>query len=76
MNTATHEEIERDAKLFALMHHEMNAGRWRFKAKRLCEQLDCTLEELLAALDRLGHGGHLSPLGPKPQKYDESGGPN
>ena len=76
MNTPTNTETERDAKLLVLMRREMGTGKWRFKAKHLCRKLNCTLEELLAAFDRLGRTGHLSPVGPPPPEYDESGGPN
>jgi hypothetical protein len=69
-------EIERDAKLLVLLRRQMARGKWHFKGKHLCEKLNCTLEELLAAFDRLGRTGHLSPVAPPPPKYDESGGPN
>jgi hypothetical protein len=42
----------------------------------LCEKLNCTIEELLAAFDRLVRAGHLSPVGSSPPKYDGSGGQN
>jgi hypothetical protein len=61
-------ETQRDAKLLSLMHREMNAGHWRFEAEALCQQLNCSLEELLAAFDRLLRAGRVSAVGPHPAK--------
>ena len=76
MPPTTDEEIELDAKLLVLMHRDLNAGKWRFKAKVLCEELNCFLEELLAAFDRLLCAGSVTTLGPTPPKHGHSDGQN
>jgi hypothetical protein len=74
MPPTTDEEMELDAKLLALMHRELNASKWRFKAKVLCEELNCSLEELLAAFDRLLCAGCVSAVGPTPPKHGHADG--
>jgi hypothetical protein len=76
MNLPTDEEIERDAKLLVLVHREMNAGKWRFRARGLCKELNCSLEQLLAAFDRLLRAGCLSTVGPSPPKHGHFDGQN
>jgi hypothetical protein len=76
MKTPTNTEIERDAKLLRLLQNEIDAGRSRFKAKSLCEWLNCSFEELLSAFDRLLRAGHMSPVGSPPRKHGRADGPN
>ena len=72
MPPITDEQIELDAKLLALMHRELNAGKRRFKANVLCEELNCSLAELLAAFDRLLCARCVSVVGPTPPKHGHS----
>ena len=76
MKNLTDDEQDRDSTLLSLMQREMAAGRWRFKAKALCQELNCTIEELLAAFDRLLCPGCVSAVGPTPPKHGHSDGQN
>ena len=76
MKNLTDDERHRDSRLLSLMQREMGAGRWRFKAKALCQELNCTLEELLATFERLLCAGCVSAVGPTPPKHGHSDGQN
>ena len=76
MKNLTDDERHRDSRLLSLMEGEMAAGHWRFKAKALCQELNCTLDELLAAFDRLLCTGCVSAVGPTPPEHGHSDGQN
>jgi len=76
LKNLTDQERHRDSTLLNLMQREMATGRSRFKAKALCEELNCTLEELLGAFDRLLRAGYVGAVGPTPPKHGYSDGQN
>ena len=76
MKNLTDDERHRDSRLLSLMQREMAAGRWRFKANAFCQELNCTLDELLVALDRLLCTGCVSAVGPALPKHGQSDGQN